>query len=75
MLDDRQCQIDFGLFMKEGREKQRLYQSQVADLLEISQQYYSQIENGVRNVDLVLALKICEVLKLNMTDFIRTYLK
>ncbi len=75
MLDDQQCQIDFGLFMKEGREKQRLYQSQVADLLEISQQYYSQIENGVRNVDLVLALKICEVLKLNMTDFIRTYLK
>lgn len=75
MLDDRQCQIDFGLFIKEGREKQHLYQSQVADVLEISQQYYSKIENGVRNVDLALALKICEVLKLNMTDFVRTYIK
>ena len=75
MLDDRQCQIDFGLFIKEGREKQHLYQSQVAESVEISQQYYSKIENGLRNVDLTLALKICQVLNLNMNDFIRTYLK
>lgn len=75
MLDDRQCQIDFGLFIKEGREKQHLYQSQVAELVEISQQYYSKIENGLRNVDLTLALKLCQVLKLNLSDFIKTHVQ
>lgn len=75
MLDDRECLIGFGKFIREGREKQHLYQSHVASSLEVSQQYYSQIETGARNVDLVLALKICEVLHLNLSDFIRAYIK
>ena len=75
MLDDRECQIQFGRFIKQGREAKKLYQSQVATSLDLSQQYYSLIETGARNVDLVLALKICEVLQLNLSDFIRTYIK
>lgn len=73
MLNEHQCQIEFGKFIKDGREKQKLYQSNVAEMLGISQQYYSQIENGARNVDLVLSLKICEVLHLNITDFVKIY--
>lgn len=75
MLDTKQCQKDFGSFIKAGREKQHLYQSQVASQLGITQQYYSQIENGVRNVDLVLAINICEVLGLKFNSFLHTYIK
>ena len=74
MIDDRACQVHFGKFIKEGREQQHSFQSQVAEVLKISQQYYSSIENGVRNVDFVLALKICDTLKLNINDFIDSYL-
>lgn len=70
--EDIAFQKDFGEYIKQGREKQSLYQSQVAELLGVTQQYYSHIENGVRNVDLVFALKICQVLKLSLNDFIST---
>lgn len=73
MLDDRQCLTAFGGFIKAGREKQHLFQNQVAQSLDITQQYYSAIENGNRNVDFVMALKICQVLDLNLNDFIGTY--
>ena len=73
--EDIVFQKNFGEYIKEGREKQNLYQSQVADLLGVTQQYYSHIEKGIRNVDLVLALKICQALKLSLNDFISRYVK
>lgn len=73
MIDDLDCRIAFGQFIQNGREKQRLYQTQVADLLGVSQPYYSQIEKGNRNVDFVFALKICDVLHLNINKFITQY--
>ena len=73
MLDERNTKVKFGNFIKEGRERKHLYQSQVAESVNISQQYYSQIENGIRNVDLVLAMKICESLHLSLNDFIKMY--
>lgn len=75
MLDDKACLRSFGEFIRLGRESQCLSQTHIASLLGITQQYYSHIETGRRNVDLVLALKICEVLKLNLNSFIRTYYK
>ena len=74
MIDNSECLIGFGNFIKEGREKRSLLQSEVAESLHITQSYYSCIESGKRNVDLVLAMKICEVLHLNMHEYIRTYL-
>lgn len=75
MMDDRQCQIEFGNFIRGGRERLRLYQTQVAEQVGITQQYYSQIETGARNVDFVLALKICNILKLSVNDFFKAYIK
>lgn len=75
MLDERSTKVKFGNFIKEGRERKHLYQSQVAETVNISQQYYSQIENGNRNVDLVLAMKICESLQLSLNDFIQIFQK
>ena len=74
IIDNSECLIGFGSFIKEGREKLDLYQSDIASLLGISQPYYSAIERGDRNVDLVLALKICSILNLDLNDYIRKYL-
>lgn len=74
IIDNSECLIGFGSFIKEGREKQDLYQSQVATMIGISQPYYSAIERGERNVDLVLALKLCSALHLDLNDYIKNYL-
>lgn len=72
-IDNSTCLKGFGDFVKEGRERLGLYQSDVARMLNISQPYYSCIEKGTRNVDLVLALKICDTLKLDLSDYISVY--
>ena len=74
-IENSECLADFGKFIREKREQLDLYQSNVASELGITQAYYSQIECGVRNVDLVLAIKICQVLKLNLNDYIKEYMK
>lgn len=74
-IDNGTCLKGFGSFVKEGRERLGLYQSDVARALDISQPYYSCIEKGTRNVDLILAIKICETLRLNLSDYINKYLK
>ena len=73
-IDDSTYLKGFGSFVKEGRERLGLYQSDVAKMLDITQPYYSHIERGARNVDLILAMKICEILKLNLSDYINKYL-
>lgn len=74
-IDDSVCLKGFGSFIKEGRERLDLYQSDVAKALNISQPYYSQIEKGGRNVDLVMAMKICDFLHLDLSDYIKRYIK
>lgn len=75
-IENSECLIGFGKFIKEGRKKRDMYQSEVAELVGISQPYYSMIEKGTedRNVDLVLALKICRVLRLDISDFVKQYM-
>lgn len=73
MIDDRECQARFAKFIRDGREARQLYQSQVAEKIGISQQAYSLFESGERGVDLVRAMKICEILHLNIHEFIDTY--
>lgn len=75
-IENSECLAGFGEFIKRGRERQDMFQSEVATLVGVSQPYYSMIENGAkdRNVDLVLALKICQVLKLDINEFIKQYM-
>ena len=73
-IDNSECLITFGEYIREAREVRGLTQSDVATLLNITQSYYSLIENGKKNVDLVLAIKICKELKINMKKFMQMYL-
>ena len=74
-IDNSECLIEFGKFIKDGRTKRDMYQEEVAALVGISQSYLSYIERGSkdRNIDLVLALKLCQVLRLDLNDFIKKY--
>jgi transcriptional regulator with XRE-family HTH domain len=65
---------DFGRFIKEGREKLKYSQTDVARQLKITQSYYSYIEAGSRNIDLSLAMEICKILNIDMKDFIKKYM-
>lgn len=73
-IQNSECQSSFGEFIKKGRESRGLTQGEVATLLGMSQSYYGYIERGERNVDLVVAMKICRVLRLDLSDYIKEYL-
>lgn len=74
IIENSECLIGFGRFVRAGRENKGISQQEVADHIGISQVYYSQIERGIRNTDLVMALKICQELKLNLNEYIKEYL-
>lgn len=73
-IENSECLVNFGQFIKEGREKRDLLQSEVADMVGITQSYYSLIERGLRGVDLVTAMTICQKLRLNMSDYVNKYM-
>ena len=73
-IENKDCLVAFGKFIAAEREKQEIYQKDIAAKIGISQVYYSYIERGERTVDLVLALKICEALGIDMRDFISNYM-
>jgi transcriptional regulator with XRE-family HTH domain len=75
IIENNECLIEFGKFIKRGREQKNLYQTEVAEQLGVTQAYYSRIESGQRNVDLVMAMKICSILGLKINDYIREYME
>lgn len=74
-IENSECLIGFGAFIRDQREYMGMFQDEVAKEVGISQAYYSYIERGERAVDLILAIKICRVLRLDLNDFIREYMK
>lgn len=69
-IDTTECHILFGKYIKEARERKKLSQHEVAVRLGLSQSYVSRIEKGEREVDLAVAIKLCEVLGYDLRDFI-----
>ena len=60
--------ISIGKKIKEYRQKLGLQAKKLADLLEISPTYMNLIENGKRRVDGGLLLKICQELRIEISD-------
>ena len=73
-INNSECLISFGKYIRKARKARHLYQSDVAFLVGISQVQLSYIENGKREPDLVLALNLCNALGVDMKDFIDQYL-
>jgi transcriptional regulator with XRE-family HTH domain len=62
---------EFGQFIREAREAKGLYQAEIAEQLGVSRAYYTHIEAGNREIYITLALNICQILNLNMNDFMK----
>lgn len=73
-INSHDCHVRFGKFIREGRLKKDLYQQELADMLGISQSYVSKFEQGERDIDLALAMKICEILDLDMKKFVDSFM-
>ena len=69
--DNKELYRAFGGWIREERERQELLQKDVADMVDITQTYYSLIERGERNINLSLALDICKALRLNFNKFLQ----
>ena len=74
LLNEESCRVLFGEYVKNGRKARKMNQTELADKLGITQPYISFIERGEREIDLVLAFKICDVLQLDIRDFITKHL-
>ena len=61
----------FGVFIKQAREKQDLKQIEVANMVGITQSYYSNIESGKREISMTLSHNICDALGLDFNTFIQ----
>lgn len=64
----------FGEFIRLRRLQLNLTQFDVADRAGTTQGYISKVEKGLKEPTITLALKICEVLNLNINDFAIDYL-
>lgn len=74
IIENSECQTAFGDYIRKGRESKNMTQTEVAEQLGVTQSHYSKIESGTRNVDFVVALKICAVIGLDIHAFISRYM-
>lgn len=75
-IENSECLYDFGNYIRSARENKGLMQKEVAEMVGISPSYYSEIENGIKNkLNMVLALQICQALRLDLNGFVAKYLK
>ena len=69
--DKEKIAVEFGNFIREARESKGMFQADIAAKIGVSRGYYSYIESGSREIYFSLAVKICDVLKLDMSDFVK----
>lgn len=68
IMEDEKILKEFGAFIREGRHKKGLKQEDVAKQVDISRPYYTMIEAGKRDAYLALAINICRVLDLDLSQ-------
>ena len=68
-VDKEKIAVEFGAFIREARERKGLYQAEVAEKVAVSRSYYAYIETGSREIYFSLAVNICRVLDLDISEF------
>lgn len=74
-IENSELLCAFGEWIREAREHKDLTQAEVGQIVGLHQTYYGKIELGKRVVDFVTAINICKALGLDISDFIKTYIK
>lgn len=64
----------FGEFIQSRRIQLGLTQGEVASQAGTTQGYLSKVEKGIREPTLTVALRVCEVLGLDINDFAKQYI-
>ena len=70
-IDKETVSKEFGQFIREAREAKGLYQADIAEQLGVSRSYYTHIEAGDREIYFTLAINICRVLDLDVSEFMK----
>lgn len=73
-IDNSVCLCDFGELIRRKREILELSQEDVAREVGIHRTYYGKIEAGSRDLPFVTALRICKVLRIDPSNFIKNYM-
>lgn len=72
-IDKKACLKALGELLRAERNNRSLTQAEVAELAGITQCRYSLIENGKRDTEFVVIMKVCKVLNINLSEFIENY--
>lgn len=69
--------VRFGKYVRSRREELGLTQNEVAEYIGTTQVYLTYLESGRKTspVDLLVASRLCEILKVSLDDFVKEYLK
>lgn len=63
-MDDKELLKTFGFNLKVERLKRKISQEDLAELLNVSAVYVSNVESGKHNISLINALKFCKYFEL-----------
>ena len=69
-MDENELLQTFGLNLKFQRLKRKMSQEQLAEALNFSSVYISNVEGGKHNISLVNALKFCEYFNTTVENLI-----
>jgi transcriptional regulator with XRE-family HTH domain len=70
-VDKEKVAKEFGAYIREVREKRGLYQYEIADQLGVARSYYTHIENGTRDIYFSSVVDICNILELDLNEFMK----
>ena len=70
-MDEKKLLKLFGFNLKIERLKRKISQETVAEALDFSSVYVSNVESGKHNISLVNALKFCEYYNLPLESFLK----
>ena len=69
--DKEKVTTEFGVYIREEREKRGILQADIAEQLGVSRSYYCLIESGKRDIYFTLAMNICQILRLDINEFMK----
>jgi transcriptional regulator with XRE-family HTH domain len=72
-IDRKDVSISFGEWIIEARRRSGLTQIDVSKGANITQAALSRIESGINNPSLDMAIRLCNVLGLDLTEFTAQY--
>jgi transcriptional regulator with XRE-family HTH domain len=63
--------LAFGKALKQQREKNNLTQEALAYKAGFSRSYYTEVENGKRNISLINIHRLCDVLNVSISELLK----